>query len=137
MLQEGSFEYERVDSAGFVGPGRSTPADGVVVASDRKIDLQTHVSKLFTTDLIRNHDLIVVMDSSQRRGLRRRLGAEGNFLILGDLDPLPIETRAIFDPWRHSTSGFERSYDRIDRCLVELKKALDPSRRQHSAPVAG
>lgn len=124
ILTEASSPFDRIDSAGFVGPGRSTPADGIVVAGDRKVDLAPHVSKIFTPHLVREHDLVVVMDGWQQRGIRRRLGSSVNILVLGDLDPHPIETRAIFDPWQHALTGFERSYDRIDRCLAELDAVL-------------
>lgn len=127
LLEEGSRPYGRIDSAGFVGPGRSTPPDGVVVAGDRNVTLHDHISKIFTPQLIREHDLIVVMDGSQHRGLRRRFGKSARILVLGDIDPLPIEERAIFDPWKHALAGFERSYNRIDRCLAELYRVLTGS----------
>jgi protein-tyrosine phosphatase len=127
LIRSRGLEYDRIDSAGFVGPGRPTPSEGVVVASARNIDLRDHISKVFTFEMIRGHDLIVVMDSSQRKGLISRFGADDHILILGDLDPMPIETRTIFDPWKSSSAGFERSYDRIDRCLNELLNVLERS----------
>ena len=36
----------RVDSAGFAGPGRPTPADAVAAAARRAIDLSRHASQL-------------------------------------------------------------------------------------------
>ncbi len=124
LLNQGGRPPGRIDSAGFVGPGRSTPPDGIVVAGDRQVELNDHISKVFTPHLVREHDLVVVMDGWQQRGIRRRLGSGVRILVLGDLDPHPIETRAIFDPWQHALAGFERSYDRIDRCLAELDLVL-------------
>lgn len=137
LLNENSRKFERIDSAGFVGPGRPTPGDGIVVAGDRKVSLDDHISKVFTPQLVREHDLVVVMDGWQQRGIRRRLGSSVNILVLGDLDPFPIETRAIFDPWQHALAGFERSYDRIDRCLTELDTVLHaPNGRPNAATGA-
>ena len=41
----------RVDSAGFAGPGRPTPADAVAAAARRAIDLSRHASQLVMADV--------------------------------------------------------------------------------------
>lgn len=118
----------RVDSAGFVGPGRPTPAPGVVVAARRDVKLANHISKVWTLDMLGEHDLIVVMNAEQKRALARRDPSPRAVLVLGDLDPEPIESRTIFDPWKGQEDEFERSYERIDRCLRELRTLLFRSR---------
>ena len=36
-------------------------------------------------------------------------------LIAGDMDPSPIETRTIRDPFRRPLDAFETCFDRLDR----------------------
>src|SRR5216117_858583 len=70
-------------------------------------------------------DLIVVMDLTQRHEICIRFGrAERDVLVLGDLDPQPIETRMIRDPVRQPLAVFEQTYARIERCVRELKRAI-------------
>jgi protein-tyrosine-phosphatase len=70
-------------------------------------------------------DLVVVMSSEQARGIRARLrSSSSRVLVLGDLDPQSIARRTISDPWGGPDSGFDASYDRIDRCVRELARVI-------------
>jgi protein-tyrosine-phosphatase len=103
------------------------------VASRRGIDLSAHRAMLLTRDLARTAGLVVVMSEDQRRSVVQDFGrAPGGILVLGDLDPLPIDLRTVRDPWRQPEAAFEDSYARIDRCVAELVKAL-----REPAPAAG
>jgi protein-tyrosine phosphatase len=125
------FREVQVTSAGFVGPGRSSPTDAISVAAEMGIDLTPHRSQVLTPGGIDAAQLILVMDANQQTAVRRRFGKPPErVLILGDFDPEPIEKRAIRDPWNQSVEVFEDSYRRIDRCVAELVSALigsDPS----------
>jgi protein-tyrosine phosphatase len=115
----------RVLSAGMVGAGRPAPREGIAVASRRGIDLAGHRATLLTRELARTAGLVVVMSEEQRRSIRRDFGREeGGVVVLGDLDPLPIDLRTLRDPWRQPERVFEESYDRIDRCIREMVAAL-------------
>ena len=114
-----------VESAGLLGPGRPSPRDAVLAARRHGVDLQDHRSQLVTADLVRAADLIVVMEPEQRRIVCQRFGrAPGDVLLLGDLDPAPITSRAIEDPWEQGVAVCEVVYDRIERCVTELAAAL-------------
>jgi len=115
-----------VDSAGFIGPGRSSPERAQEAARQRRLDLSLHVSKVVTGEIARPHDLIVVMEPRQRGALRRHVGATAPVVNLGDLDPEPAEMRAILDPWGKDLEVFQSSFARIDRCLAELAKFAVP-----------
>jgi hypothetical protein len=41
-------------------------------------------------------------------------------LVLGDLDPLPVETRTIRDPVNQPLEVFEETYARIERSICAL-----------------
>lgn len=115
----------RVESAGFIGPNRPCPPEAKVAAARRSVDLSAHRSQLLTADLVRSADLIVVMDPTQSQGVCERFGRlPRDVLVLGDLDPCPIATRAIRDPVDQSVEVFEESYGRIERCVTELVRVL-------------
>jgi protein-tyrosine phosphatase len=114
----------RVLSAGFIGPGRPTPAHGRTVAAERGLDLGSHRSQLLSEELVGGSELVVVMDTGQAAAIRRQYGAGTRVLILGDLDPDPIDTRTVRDPYDQEAEVFAAVYDRIDRCIGELARAL-------------
>ena len=115
----------RVESAGFTAPGRASPPHAIADAARHGIDLAGHSSQLVVADLARAADLIVVMEELQRRSICERFGrAARDVLLLGDLDPLPVTSRAIQDPVDQRPEVCERVYARIERCVGELAYAL-------------
>ena len=124
----------RVTSAGFIGPGRSCPEVAVAVAAGRGLDLSGHRSELLTPAVVQAADFIVVMDTAQRWGIRALFGRHpDDIVLLGDLDPEPIQTRGIQDPLDLQKETFERVYGRIDRCVGALVRTLSAS----AEPVRG
>ncbi len=114
-----------VASAGFVGPGRAVPAEGSIAAARRGIDLSEHRSQLLTPSLAAQAEVIVVMDTRQQRMVCERFGrAPQDVMLLGDLDPQGITTRAIHDPVDQPLAAFEESYTRIERCVDAFIEAL-------------
>jgi protein-tyrosine-phosphatase len=115
----------RVESAGFTAAGRASPPRAIAAAARHGIDLAGHSSQLVVADLARAADLIVVMEDLQRRSICERFGrARRDVLLLGDLDPLPVMTRAIEDPVEQDPEVCERVYARIERCVRELARVL-------------
>ena len=111
----------RVESGGFVGPGRPVPAFALAVAAERGLDLSTFRSRPLLPTIVRNSDLIVVMDAYQARHLARYFGVpRKRIVVAGDLDPWPAGTRAIADPWEQPKEVFVSSFDRLDRCAAML-----------------
>jgi protein-tyrosine-phosphatase len=76
------------------------------------------------------------MDRPQARALQRLGVDRRKLLLLGDLDPEPIEKRIIRDPFDQDAAVFTASYDRIDRCLRALADQLELSRAQTSPTPA-
>ena len=114
-----------VDSAGFIGPNRPSPREAQAAAAELGIDLAPHCSKLLTPELLRAHDLIVVMEPSQRRTLVAEHGVPAeHVLVLGDLDVEPISCRAIPDPYGGTQEVFSRCYRRIQRCVDSLATTI-------------
>jgi protein-tyrosine phosphatase len=115
-----------VASAGFVGPGRPPPPDAIATARNYGIDLSRHSSTIVTTENLQPADLVVVMSAAQAGRLSSRLKPGIPVLVLGDLDPLPIQQRTILDPWDRPRADFEQSYARVQRSIDELARILWP-----------
>ncbi len=110
-----------VESAGLFGPGRSSPPEAIQAARERGVDLTHHRSATVTAESLGPGTLGFVMDPRQARELSRRFPTvRMRVLVLGDLDPAPIDTRRIFDPILHPIEVFRGVYDRIQRCVDEL-----------------
>jgi protein-tyrosine-phosphatase len=115
----------RVESAGFAAPGRRSPPHAIAAAARRGVDLAGHSSQLVVADLARAADLIVVMEELQRRSVCERFGrAARDVVLLGDLDPVPVASRAIEDPVDQGPEVCDRAYARIERCVAMLARAL-------------
>ena len=115
----------RVESAGFTVPGRRSPPHAIAAAARRGIDLAGHSSQLVVADLARAADLIVVMEELHRRSVCERFGrAARDVVLLGDLDPVPVASRAIEDPVLQGPEVCDRVYARIERCVGELARTL-------------
>jgi protein-tyrosine-phosphatase len=113
-----------VDSAGFIGPGRPPAEIALELAKRRGLDTSEHRSRVATRELVARTELVVLVDASHARRLRR-LGVRGvPRLVLGDLDPDPVYMRTIRDPWGEDPEVYQRVFDRLDRCLEALVDAL-------------
>jgi protein-tyrosine phosphatase len=130
----------RIESGGFVGPNRCSPPDALATALSRGVSLAAHRSSLLTRERVRAMDLVVVMNAMQRQAVCQDFGARTErVLVLGDLDPSPIASREIQDPWRQEPGVLEQSYARVERCVGELVRVLVGGSAAPSAstPVAG
>jgi protein-tyrosine phosphatase len=110
-----------VESAGFIYPGRQPPRTALEVAAAKGFDLFNHRSRAVTEEMVRSAAVIIVMEGWQRSTLHSLFPHAGTpVLMLGDLDPAPIERRAIQDPIEQPAHVFERVFARIDACCAEL-----------------
>ena len=119
-----------VSSAGFIGPGRPPPSEALRAASRRQLHHGDHISRLVSEEMLDDADLLLLVDASHGTRLRRRLNrVPGPHLVLGDLDPEPVKSRTIPDPWGESQEVYDQVFERLDRCLEVL---LDEWRRRGS-----
>jgi protein-tyrosine phosphatase len=117
----------RVHSAGFIGPGRRPPEAALEVARARGVEHTGHVSRTLTRDLLDVADVHFVFDRHLARRLRGTDGARADRILwLGDFDPQWAGKRAIADPWGKPVEEFERTFERIERCIDEVVGALGP-----------
>ena len=114
-----------VQSGGFVGFNRPAPPVAVAAAERHGLDLTDHRSRLLTAEVVRAADLIVVMEVGQQRLICERFGRRpADVLVLGDLDPAPVQTRTIRDPVKDGPEVFQQVYARIARCVREFVGAV-------------
>lgn len=125
-LARAGLDDVRVVSAGFILPGRPSPDAARRVAARRGLILESHRSQVVTAAMAREADVTLVMAPRQRAQLRKVAGVEpgGPSIVLGDLDPAPIDRRTIVDPYDKSDDVFEAVYERIDRCCRSLVETL-------------
>ena len=115
-----------VRSGGFIGFNRPPPAEAVDAAKRHAVNLSDHRSRPVTADGVRTADLIVVMDTSQRRQICERFGRRPrDIVVLGDFDPAPVEARTIRDPVDQRRDVFDEVYERIARWVGEFRSVLD------------
>ena len=115
----------QIQSAGLMGPGRPSPDEAIQVARSRDIDLSAHRSQLITAELVHQADLIIVMDRHQARAIQTRFPIGRRYIcLLGELDPDSIPPRRIEDPIEQSIEVYQRTYERIDRCIDQLVRAV-------------
>ena len=118
----------RIASAGFVGPGRPTPAGALAAAARRGVDLAPHRSSVLSHASLYGSRLIVVMEPRQAWRIRMHFGVRAaRVMVMGDLDPLPIHTRAVADPWEQDEGVIEAAYARVGRCAAAMAAALAES----------
>jgi protein-tyrosine-phosphatase len=109
-----------VESAGFIGPGRSSPEEAKIAAASRGIDLSRHRSRTLSPEMLRASRCVFAMEPAQARGIRKLYQAPVNVFVLGDIDSETTDSRRIPDPYDQPIEAFEDSYDRIDRCIDAL-----------------
>lgn len=120
-LTNGSPTPTRFDSAGFIGPDRPPPEHALVAAGRRGIEHGSHRSKTLSAPLVNEADLVIVFDRGHLRRLRKTDGVRMDHVVrLGDLDPEWTGKRAIGDPWGKPQEEFDRTFERIDRCVDAL-----------------
>jgi protein-tyrosine phosphatase len=114
-----------VESAGFVGPDRPSPAFALSVAREFGVDLEPHRSRVVLPHVIQGTDLFVVMSAEQARDLSwRGMSPQSRVVVLGDFDPVAADARAILDPWNCDEAVFRESYSRIERCVRDMTRAI-------------
>ena len=124
MVEERGWRGIVVESAGFIGPGRTANDSAQRAAQARGIDLAGHRSRTVNHALAASASLLIVMSRAQARDAVREAGVPASRLeLLGDLDPEEVLQRDIPDPYGESAEVFERVFDRIDRCLSDLVQA--------------
>jgi protein-tyrosine phosphatase len=88
----------------------------------RKIDLSAHAARQLTDTMVREADLILVMERQQKKKIESLYPyALGKVFLLGKWDDIEIP-----DPWNSPRSEYENALALIDKALVDWQKKICP-----------
>lgn len=126
LLDGAALMAPRIESAGFILPGRQSPEIARRVAHRRDVDLDDHRSRVVNAALVGRAGAILVMTPGQRRDVLRDVAATAPppVLLLGDFDDRRPDRRTILDPYGQSEDVFDHVFERIDRCCRELSRVF-------------
>lgn len=121
VLGAAAFPAVRVESAGLGAlVGHAADPLAVELVKERGLDLSGHRARQLSSQMIREFELILVMESWQVRDIEKQAPhARGKVFRLGHWRQFDIP-----DPYRQPRDAFERSLDGILRGLDDLKKLL-------------
>lgn len=120
----------RAVSAGFILPGRQPPESALEMAASRNVDTEDHRSQVVSDALLDDADVVFIFDRFNARRLRKVASVPGDRVLwLGDLDPEWVGKRAIIDPWGKPVEEFDRTFERIERCVDEVIEVISGAGR--------
>jgi protein-tyrosine-phosphatase/predicted ATP-grasp superfamily ATP-dependent carboligase len=125
-----------VQSAGVrADAGRGADPRAIRIAREFGLDLSPHVSLAVSEDLLRDADLVLVMDARNEAVLLdRHPWARRKIHLLGEFGPTDGLAREIPDPYEGSDDMIRRCYRTIQDCIAGLARAVDaPAQRASGA----
>ncbi|ODV41743.1 protein tyrosine phosphatase [Cupriavidus sp. UYMMa02A] len=91
--------------------GKPADATAIELATETGVDISQHRAQQLTSVLASHADLILVMDSEQKREIQRRHpAASGKVFRLGEIGKFDIA-----DPYRKPRAAFEHSFQLIQQ----------------------
>jgi len=119
LLRE--FAGAQVISAGFIGSGRPVPPIALELGRQRGVDLSAHRSRRVTPDLVRDADLVLVMDAELRRRVAVSFSVKSDKIVIApDLAANFVDGRMIKDPVNQPVDAFISTFDHLDACVATL-----------------
>ncbi len=111
----------RIESAGIAAVV-GAPADPLAVElmQQRDIDISSHRGRQITYDILRQFDLILVMEQRHRLHIEQLTPVtKGRVFTLGHWDGFDVQ-----DPYGHPLKAFEDALRRIDQGVISWQKYL-------------
>lgn len=121
VLQRDLGEAWHVESAGL-GALVGEPADPQAQAAleAKGLEAVSHRARQLTSDLLREAELVLVMETSQKTELEQtHPWSRGRVFRMGHWDGLEIE-----DPYRKPREAFDRALELIERCAASWRARL-------------
>ncbi|MFL5320755.1 MAG: low molecular weight protein-tyrosine-phosphatase [Myxococcaceae bacterium] len=120
-LARARFPNARVQSAGLAAlVGHSADPLAVELLKERGLDISAHKARQLSSQMVREFELILVMESWQVREIDRLAPhARGKVFRLGHWRDFEVP-----DPYKQPRDAFQRSLDGILRGLEDLEKVM-------------
>jgi protein-tyrosine phosphatase len=100
--------------------GRPADPHSVELMAERNIDISAHIAQQIQPDMVRQANIVFVMDTEQKRYIEsRHMGASGKVFRLAELTKKDIP-----DPYRHSLDHFRSALTLIDEGVQEWAKKI-------------
>ncbi len=117
-----------VESAGtWTSDGRLADPRAVAAAARLGISLESHRSRVLTSEMVRRADLICVMDHRNEAEVVTRFPqAEPKTILLGGLDGSP-DGPSIADPYSRDANAVAAIYERLSGAVTALVNRLTAS----------
>jgi len=129
-------EAERVDveSAGTAAWEDQPATDpSIEIAARNGVDLSGHRSRRLTPELVREADLVLVMEQSHLAAVRT-LGADPKKVhLLSEYPPPGEPSWPVSDPFGASVEAYEECWRRIQRHLQRVVPSIQEALRARSA----
>jgi protein-tyrosine phosphatase len=122
LLEDCPIPEVQVRSAGFIAlPGNTATDLAMMVAKEQGVDLSQHRAQPLTSGLIRDADLILVMEPEHRRELLyHRSEAASKIFLLRYFAPSGDRDRAIADPYGMDMETYRLCFEEIRECVESL-----------------
>lgn len=122
LLEDRPIIEVQVRSAGFIAlPGNTATHLAMVVAKEHGVDLERHQAQPLASSLIREADLILVMEPEHRRELLyHRPEAASKVFLLRHFAPSGGRDRAIADPYGRDLEAYRSCFQEIRECVEAL-----------------
>lgn len=121
LLNDALTDNYKVSSAG-IGALVGEPAHPIALRlmAERKLDLSDHVARQIDDALVRESELIMVMETSQQRWIEARWPhARGRVFRLGHWGDFEIP-----DPYRRGETRFRESLELIEQGIAQWREKL-------------
>lgn len=122
LLQDRPIPGVQVQSAGFIAlPGNTATNLAMLVAKEHGVDLSQHRAQPLSASLIRDADLILVMEPGHRwELLYQRPDAASKIFLLRHFAPSGDRDREIADPYGMDMEAYRLSFQEIRECVESL-----------------
>lgn len=116
-----------VRSAGLHAiPGRRADCRALRIAPEFDVSLEQHVAKPVTEEMVREADVVFVMDGqNEARFLHRFPEAREKVRLLGAFAPRPVRDCEIPDPYEGSEQDVRDCYSALEKCVVQITARLN------------
>ena len=115
------FPQLHVESAGISGLiGHSADDKAILCMQRHGIDMQPHIAKKLSAELIKKSDLILVMSQNQQKHIEQTWPfSKGKTFRLGHWQGINVP-----DPYQHEQTVFDDTCQLIQTCINDWKKHI-------------